>query len=222
MRLRVLTWNLMHGRAQPPAGRDLLVEFRDALAGWEWDVALLQEAPPWWPELLAGALGAEYRSVLTSRNGLLVLRRAIAVRWPDLIRSNGGGANAILARRDRIVAHRALRLRRWPERRWAHSVRLACGLWIANVHASTTQSAAAADCRLTAAAARHWAGEEPLVLGGDLNLREPSLDGLSHICRRDVDHIFVDAGLRAADPCTVLDRGSLSDHPPLAATLLLP
>ena len=47
--MRVLTWNLFHGRAVPPAGRDLRGEFAAALAGWDWDVALLQEVPPWWP-----------------------------------------------------------------------------------------------------------------------------------------------------------------------------
>jgi len=67
MQLRVLTWNLMHGRSQPPAGRELLDDFAAALAGWEWDVALLQEVPPWWPETLGRALDAEYRLVLTSR-----------------------------------------------------------------------------------------------------------------------------------------------------------
>ena len=46
--MRILTWNLYHGRAQPPAGRDLLAEFSAMLAGWDWDVALLQEVPPWW------------------------------------------------------------------------------------------------------------------------------------------------------------------------------
>ena len=76
MRLRVLTWNLMHGRAQPPAGRDLRREFTAALAGWKWDVALLQEVPPWWPARLGAELEAEYRYVLTSRNGLLEIGRA--------------------------------------------------------------------------------------------------------------------------------------------------
>ena len=57
MSLRVLTWNLKHGRAVPPAGRDLFDEFAAALAGWEWDVALLQEVPPWWPAPLARRLG---------------------------------------------------------------------------------------------------------------------------------------------------------------------
>ena len=106
VRLRVLTWNLMHGRAVPGVGRDLLADFGDALDDWAWDVALLQEVPPWWPAMLARRLHAEYRMVLTSRNELLAARRAIAVRWPDVIKSNGGGANAILVRRDRVVADR--------------------------------------------------------------------------------------------------------------------
>jgi endonuclease/exonuclease/phosphatase family metal-dependent hydrolase len=221
MQLRVLTWNLLHGRAQPPAGRDLLPQFREALRGWDWDVAVLQEVPPWWPRSLASALGAEYRLVLTSRNGLLSLRRAIAIRRPDLIKSNGGGANAILARRDRIVAHRAQRLCRLPERRWAHAVRLACGIWVANVHASAGDpTAAERDGRLTAACALTWSGGEPVAAGGDFNLRHPVFDGLTHVGGHDVDHIFVAAGLRAPHGAEVLDRGALSDHAPVAATLV--
>ncbi|MGI8507584.1 MAG: endonuclease/exonuclease/phosphatase family protein [Solirubrobacteraceae bacterium] len=225
MKLRVLTWNLMHGRSQPPTGHDLLGRFAAALADWEWDVALLQEVPPWWPASLAAALDAEGQLVLTSRNGLLVLRRAIATRWPDLIKANGGGANAILARRDRIVAHRTLRLCRWPERRWVHAVRLACGIWVANVHASAgDESRARRDAGLTASSSLAWAGGEPLVLGGDFNLRGPQLDGLRqmglrHVGVRDVDHIFVASGLVPAGAADVLERGTLSDHPPLAATL---
>jgi endonuclease/exonuclease/phosphatase family metal-dependent hydrolase len=219
MRLRVVTWNLMHGRAQPPAGRDLLPEFTAALAGWEWDVALLQEVPPWWPGQLAADLDAEYRSVHTSRNGLLTLRRAVAVRWPDLIKSNGGGANAILARRDRIVMHRVRRLCRVPERRWVHAVRLACGIWVANLHASAQEAHAARDCRLAAATALEWSGPEPLVLGGDYNLRLPELGALSPVGERDVDHIFVNADMTPAGEAEVLDRGALSDHPPLRVTV---
>ena len=47
--MRVLTWNLFHGRAVPDAPRELLDEFAAQLAAWAWDVALLQEVPPWWP-----------------------------------------------------------------------------------------------------------------------------------------------------------------------------
>ena len=63
MTLRVLTWNLYHGRADPPAGRPLFDEFAAMLAGWSWDVALLQEVPPWWPPQLARATDAAERHV---------------------------------------------------------------------------------------------------------------------------------------------------------------
>src|SRR5947209_5556043 len=67
----VLTWNLFHGRAVPGTGRDLLAEFARSLAGWSWDVALLQEVPPWWAPALARECGAEVALALTSRNALL-------------------------------------------------------------------------------------------------------------------------------------------------------
>src|SRR5918998_886282 len=103
--MRLLPWNLYHGRSVPPSGRDLLPEFSAALAGWEWDVALLQEVPPWWPPALGAACEASARTALTSRNLGLPVRRWIARRWPDLIKSNGGGANAILVRAAAIGEH---------------------------------------------------------------------------------------------------------------------
>src|SRR3954449_5998185 len=117
--MRALTWNLYHGRSLEPAGRSLLNDFARALAGWEWDVALLQEVPPWWPPVLADAAGAGWRTQRTSRNALMPARRAVARRAPDLLKANGGGANAILVRGE-VLDHRARRLTWWPERRWAH------------------------------------------------------------------------------------------------------
>jgi endonuclease/exonuclease/phosphatase family metal-dependent hydrolase len=98
MALRILTWNLFHGRSVPDTPRELLPEFAALIAGWEWDVALLQEVPPWWPLPLASEAQASARMALTSRTWLLPLRRAIVQRRPDLIKSWGGGANAILVR----------------------------------------------------------------------------------------------------------------------------
>lgn len=226
MRLRALTWNLMHGRSQPPAGRDLLDEFSAALATWEWDVALLQEVPPWWPEAMAARLGggAQQRSVLTSRNELLPLRRALAVRWPDAIKSAGGGANAMLVRRAdlHIADHRELLLSRRPERRRLHAVRLVAGereLWVGNLHATVHDDPAA---RREAEQARvsigRWAAGAPFVLGGDFNVRGLALAGLAAAANHDVDYIFV-AGLEAVGDAQVLDRGALSDHAPVAVTL---
>ena len=154
----ILTWNLFHGRALPPARAALLSEFAAKLSGWEWDVALLQEVPPWWPDELARAAGAEQRTAMTSRNSLLALRRAIAERNPELIKSNGGGCNAILSRAP-IADHASLRLRAWPERRVAQLARLADGTGVANLHASARVSLAEDELQRLWARALRWAGE---------------------------------------------------------------
>jgi endonuclease/exonuclease/phosphatase family metal-dependent hydrolase len=217
--VRVLTWNLFHGRSRPPSGRSLTREFADALAAWAWDVALLQEVPPWFPEPLAAAARAEPRLQLTSRNELLPLTRAISLRNPDLLKSWGGGCNAILVRGEPILEHRALRLRRRPEARWVHGVRLAGG-WVVNVHSHNHPEAAAlADTQAAIAAAREWAAGMPLVFGGDINLkRPPEFPGLVRVAGNHVDHLFTDGRAAAGKP-QVINRGVLSDHPPVAVTL---
>ena len=217
--MRVLTWNLFHGRSRPPSGRSLTREFADALAAWEWDVALLQEVPPWFPEPLAAAARAEPRLQLTSRNQLLPLTRAISLRNPDLLKSWGGGCNAILVRGEPILEHRALRLRRRPEARWVHGVRLAGG-WVVNVHSHNHPEAAAlADTQAAIAAAREWAAGMPLVFGGDINLkRPPEFPGLVRVAGNHVDHLFTDGRAAAGKP-QAINRGVLSDHPPVAVTL---
>jgi endonuclease/exonuclease/phosphatase family metal-dependent hydrolase len=212
--VRVLTWNLFHGRAVPSAGRPLLPEYATTIAGWEWELALLQEVPPWWPPILAAAARAEYRTALTSRNWWLPLRRAIASRAPDLLKANGGGANAILARVP-IDGHRCVELTRWPERRVAHGVRLADGGWVANLHATLRPKARTrADVGRAVAT---WADAERLILGGDFNLRQVDAAGLEHVAGHRVDHVLA-RGWRGA-PAEVLDAGQLSDHRPLRAVL---
>lgn len=213
--MRVLTWNLLHGRSVPPAGRELFGEFAGALAGWEWDVALLQEVPPWWPAALGERVGADSRSVLTSRNALLAVRRAVAVRWPDVIKSNGGGANALLVRGDAIVEHRTRRLCSWPERRWVHGMRLRdARLWVANLHGG----GAIRDARRAAQSALAWAGDVPVVLGGDFNIRNLALEGFAYAGGHGVDLVFA-RGFQSG-PTEVLDRGPLSDHAPVRVTLI--
>jgi len=130
----VLTWNLFHGRSAPETPRSLFDEFATTLAGWEWDVALLQEVPPWWPVQLGRATRASARMALTSRNLLGPLQRCVAERRPDLVKSWGGGANAILVRDRGIREHRVRRLRLTPERRVVHGVRLDDGTWVSNLH----------------------------------------------------------------------------------------
>jgi endonuclease/exonuclease/phosphatase family metal-dependent hydrolase len=217
--VRVLSWNLKHGRAVPSAGHHLLGEFADALSAWEWDVALLQEVPPWWADPLAAAAGAQARRALTSRNAPLPLRRALARRWPDLMRSNGGGANVILVRGEAIAEHRIARLRWRPERRVVHAVRLAGGTWVGNVHAQGHPAQAAqADTAAAAARLGAWATGGPFVLGGDFNLHAPVVAGLASAGGHDVDHVLV-RSLQPAAPAQVLDRGTLSDHAPVLTEL---
>jgi endonuclease/exonuclease/phosphatase family metal-dependent hydrolase len=225
--VRVLTWNLFHGRSLPPAGHALTEQFVAMIAGWEWDVALLQEVPPWWPPRLARACAAEQRTALTSRNSLLTLRRMLASRWPELMKSNGGGSNAVLARAP-IAEQRILRLRTWPERRVAQLVRLADGTCIANLHGSTRVTLAEDELTRLWRSALEWAGEAPLILGGDLNLRAPTLADPAgvHLAQRDVDHLFAHGFVPAGeaellDRHVVLAQGSveLSDHLPLRIEL---
>jgi len=219
MALRVLTWNVFHGRALPARDEDLLGAFATRLAGWEWDVALLQEVPPWWPAPLAEACDAQERHALTSRNALPGLRRGVARRRPELLKSNGGGCNAILVRGLGIAAHERRLLRRWPERRVVHAVRDDAGRWFANLHASVRHEGRAnADLLRARRAALRWAGDAPLVLGGDLNLRDAYVSGFDHAGGRGVDHVFAH-GLEPADRVEVLDRGTLSDHAPVRVAL---
>jgi len=219
MSLRVLTWNLFHGRAVPPRGGNLFDAFASRLASWSWDVALLQEAPPWWPVALAGACDAETRFALTSRNALLPLRQRVATRRPELLKANGGGGNAILVRGfGGIDAHAQRRLRVWPERRVAHAVRVRDGLWFANVHASTRPSRARRDLALAHATVLRWAGDAPLVLGGDCNVVRLALPGMRHVGDSHVDHVFARGLGYAHAHAKTLDRGALSDHAPLLVT----
>ena len=163
--------------------------------------------------MLAQAAQAQERLVLTSRNFGLPIRKAISSRNPDLLKSNGGGANAILVRGTAIEEHRTQLLTRRPERRCAHGVRTAHG-WIVNVHASTHRDEWARRDTLKALEAF----PAPFLFGGDINLRgKPQLPGLVRLGGNHVDHLY--STEQAAHKVEVLERGRLSDHPPVRVTL---
>lgn len=214
--LRVLTWNLFHGRSVPPAGRDLHDDFSGLLCAWEWDVALLQEVPPWWgPTLVPDAHSAVAQ---TSRNSLGWLRRSIARRWPDLIKSNGGGANIILSRIG-FSEHLVHKVRWLPERRVVHAVRLPDGTWVANVHCSVPKTGhAQEDLERSLSALNDWAGGAPAILGGDFNLRMPVAPGFESVASGRIDHIVARSAtvLGTTPP---LETTPLSDHPALIVSL---
>ena len=178
--VRALAWNLFHGRDVPlevDYRRSLHAEFAALLARFDWDVALLQEAPPRWFQELAFKAGAQGRMLKTSRNQLGTLRGWIADRRPDLIKSNEGGSNQILFRPPWSVAERrALTLARLPERRRMQWLRLAhpsgAQLCVANLHATANKpTRAAQEVERAASTARGWSAGRPLLFGGDLNVR---------------------------------------------------
>jgi endonuclease/exonuclease/phosphatase family metal-dependent hydrolase len=238
--VRVLTWNLYHGRDVPAVtdvNRPLLREFAELLDRLDWDVALLQEAPPLWHRELCRRTGSSGVRVWTSRNWWPWLQRKLADWNPDLIRSSEGGSNQILVRRPgQVLEHRRLPLARWPERRRMHWVRLDGGVCVANLHASTGRGRKTVDEVLRAArAAVEWSGPDALVFGGDLNV-SPGDDpaafallsalGFSEPTAPDaIDHVLA-CGLSVAVPPRPVEREveaadgvriRLSDHAPVLA-----
>jgi endonuclease/exonuclease/phosphatase family metal-dependent hydrolase len=113
-----------------------------------------------------------------------------------------------------VTEHRWRRLCLWPERRWVHAVRLqGAGVWVANLHGGGP----ARDAVRAADGVLRWAGEAPIVLGGDFNIRDLRLDGFEYAGGFSVDHVLV-RGLRPV-ASEVLERGRLSDHAPVLVEL---
>jgi endonuclease/exonuclease/phosphatase family metal-dependent hydrolase len=269
--IRVLSWNLYHGRDFPPdpalrtwrsrllrvternathaqVNRPLLDEFARVLDGFAWDVAMLQEAPPRWFAALARRTRSNGLRVLTSRNLCLPLQGRLADLNPDLIASSEGGSNQMLVRHPAtVVEHRRLTLTRRPERRrmqWAR-IALADGarVCVANLHASAgLPERASGEVVRAAGAAVEWSAGDPLVFGGDLNLRpkrspapfdvlaerlalgEPTApDAIDHLLVRG---LTVESRPRRlpAERRELIEPGGLrirlSDHAPVAATFV--
>ena len=267
--MRVLSWNLYHGRDHPPdpalftlrsrlfriternethvqVNRPLLGAFAGWLAGREWDVALLQEAPPLWFRKLGTRLAANGVRVLTSRNVLPPLQRLAANANPDLIASWEGGSNQMFVRAPgRVVEQRTLTLATKPERRRMHWARVERpdegAVCFANLHASAGLPELATEEVVRAAGhAVEWSGDDPLVFGGDLNLRparnpaafvelrerfglgEPTgPKAIDHLLARGLDVVEKPRRLRAEEFELVQPDGlrlSPSDHAPVDAT----
>jgi endonuclease/exonuclease/phosphatase family metal-dependent hydrolase len=268
--MRFLSWNLYHGRDRPPdpalftlrsrlfvgternathvqVNRPLLNEFAELLDGLEWDVALLQEAPPRW----FAELGRRTRSsgvlVRTSRNlpaPLESVQRLLANLNPDLIASSEGGSNQILVRHPgRVIDHRRLTLARRPEQRRMHWAWLELPegrVCAANLHASAgAPEKASAELVRAAERAVAWSGDQPLVFGGDFNVRparnpEPfealkhrvglaeftAPDAIDHLLARGLEVVERPRRL-AAERRELVEPGGLrlrlSDHAPVAA-----
>jgi hypothetical protein len=259
-----MTWNLFHGRDWPPEPElqvrahkgnwrrgprrgaayeqvnwDLLDEFASLIASVDWDVALFQEFPPRWREGMAEICGAQAHRVLSGRNWLQPLTSIIG-RWrPDLLGAWEGGSNTTLVRpgAGTIAERRRVVLTRTPELRVMGLTRISSGLCVANLHVSTKPSSAEAELLDAAERATGFAGDAPLLFGGDFNVRPKASgvfdqleerfglapptapDRLSHLLVRGlevVDHptAWTPETRDVVDPETEL-KIRLSDHNPV-------
>ncbi len=128
--------------------------------------------------------------------------------------------------------------------------RLRSGICVANLHASQAPAAAERELHAAAANAVRWAGADPLILGGDLNLRpatsplafttlsaeygfsEPGeRDSIDHLLARGLEPVEPPAGWAVEDrelPDPTAAPGDralavrLSDHAPVAAAFAPP
>jgi len=261
--LRLLTWNLKHGRDDPPenlggwraklpravvrgkkyaqVNRSLKREFLAVVHGLEWDVALLQEAPPRWH----GSFDAQAARVLTSRNWLAPGRAFLQWASPDLIASNEGGSNQLLVRAPwRLGECRPYDIARKPERRRMMVVWVEAPdgrqVVVANLHGNKRKQTGSD--REILAAAEHavgLAGDLPLVFGGDLNQRPDQRPKLFESLEqrfglapptgdKNIDHLLM-RGLEVLEPPCAMRDGvrqvpgpgglllQLSDHPCVVA-----
>jgi endonuclease/exonuclease/phosphatase (EEP) superfamily protein YafD len=267
MPIHFLTWNLFHGRDWPPEpelqvrakkgnwrrgprrGReyeqtnwDLFDEFASLIDGLSWEIGLFQEFPPSWRGRLARACRADAHRALSGRNWLQPLTSLIG-RWrPDLIGSWEGGSNTTLARGSAggIAERKRVVLTRRPELRVMALTRLESGLCIANVHVSTKPTSAESELLTAAELASSFARADPLILGGDFNVRPresqvfgqlqerfglgppTAPDRLSHLLARGL-HLVEHPEALPPEARDVTDQETglkvrLSDHNPVLAT----
>ncbi|MEO6858230.1 MAG: hypothetical protein ABI323_06540 [Solirubrobacteraceae bacterium] len=204
MRLRVLSWTLRPGNAR---SQDLAA----ALAGWEWDVALLRHLPSQWALPVATALDSEFRCTPRSAGRDSLLRRLLSAS-PQ--RVDGSGSDAILARRDRVVAEWPVDRRR-PTRTGIHAARLACGLWIGNLR---DQDLGTDDVR----ALLTEASGDAVALAGPSRAdsgEHDAMTGLDEVAQGGGDTLWATRDLVPVSGTEVLAGGAVRGHPPLAITL---
>ena len=198
-----MTWNLFHGRDWPPEpelqarahkgnfrrgprrGRqyeqtnwDLFRAFSSFICEIDWDVALFQECPPRWKGRMASACGAQAHRALSARNWLQPFSSLIG-RWrPDLLGASEGGSNLTLIRpgAGSIAEHRRVVLTHAPETRVMALTRTDSDLCVANLHVSTKPSSAERELLDAAEHATRFAGSDPLIFGGDFNVRPEASD----------------------------------------------
>jgi endonuclease/exonuclease/phosphatase family metal-dependent hydrolase len=220
----VRTWNLFHGNTVPPERRAYLQRMVWLAVADGPTIVCLQEVPAWALGRLERWSGMTAIGAVTAhpRLGSAELGRLITDLNHGLLRSAfTGQANAILVDADLdVVGEAAEQISTSGERRVCQAVTIDGLGVVANCHAT---GGAPADMQFHRALdfADHVAGDAPLVLCGDLNLRPPyGLDGFSEPLADSIDQILV-RGLPSTSPVAWpperrrVDGRLLSDHTPV-------
>ena len=221
MGLVIRTWNVFHGNAVPPERRAYLQEMVALVAADDPDVVCLQEVPVWalgqlerWTGMQAfAAVGAG--PLLASAQ----LGRWITELNHGLLRSavTGEGLATLVARPHAIVGERRDAV---GPRRVLLSVQLEGGPLVCNFH--VTGGGVAEEQFRTVV---RLAGEGPVVIAGDVNLRPPyEVEGFSEPLAGSIDQILV-RGTPSTPPAAWpterrrVDGKLLSDHAPVELTV---
>jgi endonuclease/exonuclease/phosphatase family metal-dependent hydrolase len=230
--LLVRSWNVFHGNAQPPDRRSHLQTMIRLASADHPDILCLQEVPLWALPRLAGWSGLNARWTVTRRPWLPSWLGGFVTRLNNgVLRSAvAGQANAILLgpRLEPRELH-AVRIdegRREP--RFCQAVRTD-RLVVANLHATNDfrkPEVPAAEILRAEAFVGRIAGDLPVVLAGDFNVRAEHLIGLTGWSElgRGIDHVLV-KGLETS-PMSVWPEERrrhngrvLSDHAPVELTV---
>jgi endonuclease/exonuclease/phosphatase family metal-dependent hydrolase len=236
MRLRVRTWNVFHGNADPPRRRGFLHRMIEVATADRPDVVCLQEVPVWalarleaWSRMRS--FGAMTRPPLWLGPFSMWITRI----HQGLFRSGlAGQANAILvgAQHEAVDLGHEQISERGRERRLVHAVRLTGppSLVIGNLHA-TNDFRDPGVPRMEAARAVVFLESllrplEAVVLAGDFNVADPGLAGFSPPCE-GIDDVLVRGASVSGVVAWERDRRTvcgvvLSDHAPVDCTVKIP
>ncbi len=225
MALLVRSWNVFHGNTSPPGRRSYLREMVELATRDRPDVLCLQELPVWSLPRLGRWSGMAVAAAV-ARPGLrpAALAGRLTRVHNGLLRSAlAGQAIAVLAAPTRALVDLGARQVSDPglERRVCQVVRVGVVV-VANAHLSNERAGPVQRReleRVHAFAESSARAGEPVVVAGDLNLREARLDGYSPP-GPGIDHVLVRGA--PAGPLAVWPRERrlhggllLSDHAPV-------
>jgi endonuclease/exonuclease/phosphatase family metal-dependent hydrolase len=236
MRLRVRSWNVFHGNADPPRRKGYLRRMVELATADGPDVLCLQEVPVWALARLEAWSGmASFGAVTRPPLWLGPISMWLTRAHQGLFRSGlAGQANAILVARRHEAAdlgHEPIS-ERGRERRNVQAVRLEGppSVVVGNLHATndfrepSVPRAEAARARAFVDSVAHRG--EAVVLAGDFNVEDPQLEGFS-APRKGIDDILVRSA-RLSDVATwsrgqrMQDGVVLSDHAPVECVVEVP